>query len=39
LMFCLPVSFLVAALAFRFVALPIGSRTATMTDQVTASRP
>ena len=27
LMFCLPVSFLVAALAFRFVALPaIGSR-------------
>jgi hypothetical protein len=26
LMFCLPVSFLVAALVFRFVALPVGSR-------------
>jgi hypothetical protein len=39
LMFCLPVSFLVAALAFRFIALPIGSRTAAATDQAATSRP
>jgi hypothetical protein len=38
LMFCLPASFLVAALVFRFVALPIGSRTTTMSGPATASR-